>query len=1265
MEKFFRVVSIDMVEKRGQACVGRVFLRCEDGSGWCLDLSGFRPHMHIDCPASGPEEIIAHIQDKCGIIDIEHELVERQTLYGYQGNNTKKLVRISFMNEDDRRKAKRLWFPYVEKPKPRVPTYNYEGVELRSYESNVAAVIQFLHATGIPPSGIVSINTSALTRRVGPGEAFRTHHYKCHWRFVQARPEREACSIPLLVDSFDIEASSSHGDFPMAIKNYSMTAREIMQKCSISKKETWDIEGWVRAALGIASPVIGISQVELKSELAPGPDIDELIEGLLEAHVESVEAKNDILNYVLEEDQFANDGAYADEAGGNGEEGGETSTNPRELVQKLKNCKTLGPVGLITNETLSFKDRQMLLCDLLTRYLPKQKGDLVTYIGVVAGTTNPSDPKREICFCLPEVSPKNARCELVQCSSEADLLLKYRNWWRERQPDIVIGYNIFGFDYPFLNDRSTELGIQPQFLSLTPNTTREGICGEKTKGSNRLRIHETTVTLASGQHCLRQIRVPGTVNVDLYNQFRKDMSLESYSLNFVAASLLGGKIRSVKAHGVEATEVLLDDAQGVVEGGMIALVNGDGDTERRVVRSIQNKNVVVEGAPGQGWTKWGFAKDDVTPQDIFRMSSSGIPEEATVVANYCKQDCALVYGLFDKVDSYTALTEMSNISCVPLEFLILRGQGIKLTSLLVRKCNNAGRVKEDISKVHPDEPYEGAVVLEPHSGIYRDPVTCLDYSSLYPSGDISDNISHETIKWWIQFDTEDKEVKRGGNFASPLAEGHHLIEHTIPTYRRIWVDKKGGGRKKIKVSSGTRRIGVVQYAHGENGLMPNVLKGLLKQRKTTRKRGKHKRVVTTDGAVYEGAVAEDEKGQLVRNTRGMVEVSQDDGSRAEVDPSSIDRVEWRFSEFIRNILDKRQLTYKILANSLYGGTGAVTSQFYEPDVAALITSVGRSMLNFAKNLMEGLYNGRRVVVEGQPYIATAKCVYGDTDSVFVAWTIVAAAGHSTLKEGEKISGADALPLAIDISYQAEHIASNCLRGPHTLEYEKTFLPWFLISRKRYAGDLVEKATDKPKLKSMGVILRRKDNAPIARACYKEVLDNVLHKDTPFAFKRCMEMFKDVQKGKVERTDLIISKSLSASYADPERIPHKMLADRIAARDPGNAPRPGDRIPYVFIKCADPNAGQKDRIELPEVAGDNIDYKYYIEKQMLKPVAQLMAMELETIPGSIKKCKTVLKKRVKGTERERNTAMAMRAKALEKMMMEMLAPRGQRSLTDFY
>ena len=47
--------------------------------------------------------------------------------------------------------------------------------------------------------------------------------------------------------------------------------------------------------------------------------------------------------------------------------------------------------------------------------------------------------------------------------------------------------------------------------------------------------------------------------------------------------------------------------------------------------------------------------------------------------------------------------------------------------------------------------------------------------------------------------------------------------------------------------------------------------------------------------------------------------------------------------------------------------------------------------------------------------------------------------------------------------------------------------------------------------------------------------------------------------------LVITKSLSADYKNPERIAHKVLADRIGKRDPGNKPNNGDRIPFVYIE----------------------------------------------------------------------------------------------------
>ena len=58
---------------------------------------------------------------------------------------------------------------------------------------------------------------------------------------------------------------------------------------------------------------------------------------------------------------------------------------------------------------------------------------------------------------------------------------------------------------------------------------------------------------------------------------------------------------------------------------------------------------------------------------------------------------------------------------------------------------------DDSDEEEEDEGgYEGAIVLKPHPGIYLDKyVTVLDYSSLYPSSMISENLSHDTYEWKI------------------------------------------------------------------------------------------------------------------------------------------------------------------------------------------------------------------------------------------------------------------------------------------------------------------------------------------------------------------------------------------------------------------------------------------------------------------------------------------------------------------------------------
>jgi hypothetical protein len=116
-----------------------------------------------------------------------------------------------------------------------------------------------------------------------------------------------------------------------------------------------------------------------------------------------------------------------------------------------------------------------------------------------------------------------------------------------------------------------------------------------------------------------------------------------------------------------------------------------------------------------------------------------------------------------------------------------------------------------------------------------------------------------------------------------------------------------------------------------------------------------------------------------------------------------------------------------------------------------------------------------------------------------------------------------------------------------------------------------------------------------------------------------EKLNDLANGTVSTTQLTLTKSLRAEYKAATPPAHKILAERIKARDPGNAPASGDRMSFLYIL---PTAGQKasnlqgDRIETPgwiKAKRLKIDYKYYMEHQLMNPLSQLFAHIIHEIP----------------------------------------------------
>lgn len=239
----------------------------------------------------------------------------------------------------------------------------------------------------------------------------------------------------------------------------------------------------------------------------------------------------------------------------------------------------------------------------------------------------------------------------------------------------------------------------------------------------------------------------------------------------------------------------------------------------------------------------------------------------------------------------------------------------------------------------------------------------------------------------------------------------------------------------------------------------------------------------------------------------------------------------------------------------------------------------------------------------------------NTDSLFVEFNV------KNPETGELLQGREARQATIDITDEAGAFITKVLAAPHDFEFDKAFDPLLMFSKKRYAGNMYEFNADEYVHKYMGIALKRRDNAPIVKTIFGGAMKMLLNaRDVAGAFKFVKDKCLELVDGKVSLGQLTVTKSLRADYADPTRIAHKALADRIAARDPGNAPAAGDRIGYVYI-C--PKAGQEasklqgDRIETPLYIKENSlvpDFRHYIEHQLQNPISQAFGLLVERIPG---------------------------------------------------
>jgi hypothetical protein len=308
----------------------------------------------------------------------------------------------------------------------------------------------------------------------------------------------------------------------------------------------------------------------------------------------------------------------------------------------------------------------------------------------------------------------------------------------------------------------------------------------------------------------------------------------------------------------------------------------------------------------------------------------------------------------------------------------------------------------------------------------------------------------------------------------------------------------------------------------------------------------------------------------------------------------------------------------LLAKNL-GYSVSLNTRRDKPDIyrVTVTTNAQRKNTIAIKKLHEIQYSGfvYDITTENHHFAAgVGNMIVHNTDSVFFKFNL-------TDKEtGEKIVGDKALELSIEIAQEACQQVSKVLKQPHDFEYEKTFMPFCLLSKKRYVSIKYEFDPKKGKRNEMGIVLKRRDNAPIVKDIYGGVIDILMkEKNIQKAIEYVHKWLQDLVDGNIPIEKLIITKSLRSFYKKPESIAHKVLADRIGQREPGNKPTSGDRIPFVYIVTKSLGKGKKvlqgDKIETPTYIKENklqIDYSFYITNQIMKPLLQLFGLVLKDI-----------------------------------------------------
>ncbi|KAF5833190.1 DNA polymerase family B-domain-containing protein [Dunaliella salina] len=311
------------------------------------------------------------------------------------------------------------------------------------------------------------------------------------------------------------------------------------------------------------------------------------------------------------------------------------------------------------------------------------------------------------------------------------------------------------------------------------------------------------------------------------------------------------------------------------------------------------------------------------------------------------------------------------------------------------------------------------------------------------------------------------------------------------------------------------------------------------------------------------------------------------------------------------VLDSRQKALKVVANALYGFTGAPASPLQCVPLADACLAFGAQLCRTAMEAVPQLLPE----VSTGPEAYGGRVIYAQTDSLFVHFP--AASAHQAVLLGEKL---------------AKLVTERCFKHPIDLRFENVFKPFLLLHVNRYAGRSFANAQqaamdctppEPSQLKVKGVKSMWRQSAPIVQNCLQGVLERMLlHEDIPGAVAFAEAEIHRLLTGRIFMWELIMNGGLwrvtgaqvaqeaSAPGSEDVRGPHASLAIKLTQRDPNRPFLLGERVPYVLLSGF---KKQDEAAEDPLMASEaglvpNLDIYYH--NKLKVPLEEIMQKVLK-------------------------------------------------------